>query len=75
VAEDQDLVGPNLHPPAWLPFRLAALPAGLELAERLQVPVSTSKGSPAIIVRWLVNDNLLPSVSTATVTGLILSDH
>jgi len=85
VAEDLDLVGgqPGTRQHGFqsglLPFQQAL---GLQDAFRCLHPqarefthTATNNASSARIDRWLVSDSLLPNVSAASVTDLILSDH
>ncbi len=85
VAEGLDLVGgqPGTRQhdfqSALLPFQQAL---SLQDAFRCLHPqardftnTATNNASSAIIDRWLVSDGLLPNISAASVTDLILSDH
>jgi len=85
VAEDLDLIGgqPGTRQHG---FQSGLLPSqqalGLQDAFRCLHPQArefthtvTNNASSARIDRWLVNDSLLPNVSAASVTDLILSDH
>jgi len=85
VAEDLDLIGgqPGTRQHGFqsglLPFQQAL---GLQDAFRCLHPqaresthTATNNASSARIDRWLVSDSLLPNVSAASVTDLILSDH
>ncbi|KAA6416665.1 MAG: hypothetical protein FRX49_13364 [Trebouxia sp. A1-2] len=85
VADNLDLVGgqPGTRQHGFrsglLPFQQAL---GLQDAFRCLHPqakefthTATNNASSARIDRWLVSDGLLPSVSAASVTDLILSDH
>ncbi len=85
VAEDLDLVGgqpgsrQHGFQSGWLPFQQAL---SLQDAFRCLHPqtrelthTATKNASSARIDRWLVSDSLLPSVSVASVTDLILIDH
>ncbi len=86
VAEDLDLVGgqPGTRQHGFqsglLPFQQAL---SLQDAFRCLHPqariefthTATNIASSARIDRWLFSDSLLPNVSAASVTGLILSDH
>ncbi len=82
-AEDLDLVegqpGTRQHGFQLLPFQQAL---SLQDAFRCLHPqarelthTATNNASSARIDRWLVSDSLLPNVSAASVTDLILSDH
>ncbi len=85
VAEDLDLIGgqPGTRQHGFqsglLPLQQAL---GLQDAFRRLHPqareftyTATNSASSARIDRWLVSDSLLPDVSAASVTDLILSDH
>ncbi|KAA6412934.1 MAG: hypothetical protein FRX49_13766 [Trebouxia sp. A1-2] len=85
VADNLDLVGgqPGTRQHGFrsglLPFQQAL---GLQDAFRCLHPqakeftyTATNNASSARIDRWLVSDGLLPSVSAASVSDLILSDH
>ena len=85
LSEDLDLIGgqPGTRQHGFqsglLPFQQAL---GLQDAFRCLHPqaresthTATNNASSARIDRWLVSDSLLPNVSAASVTDLILSDH
>ncbi len=70
---------PTRHPPAWLPIRLAALPASLSLQDAFRCihkrgHTATNNAFSARTDTWLVSDSLLPSVSATSVTDRILSN-
>ena len=85
AAEDLDLIGgqPGTRQHGFqsglLPFQQAL---GLQDAFRRLHPeareftyTATNSSSSARIDRWLISDSLLHSISAASVTGLVLSDH
>jgi len=60
----------HYHVAGWAPVRRCLHPQAREFLH-----TATNNASSARIDRWLVSDSLVPDVSAASVTDLILSDH